>query len=94
MGKSSPFKAFALVLIFKVAIADLQVYKLAELEHATNNFAKELGEGMYAKVYEGRLRHTSVAVKVFLQHGQDGELEDASRPPGRSCLTASSMNCP
>ncbi len=50
---------------------------MAELEKATNNFAENnyLGEGMYAKVYKGMLRHTAVAIKRFVGEGEAGELE-------------------
>ncbi|XP_062199361.1 U-box domain-containing protein 33-like [Phragmites australis] len=55
----------------------LTEFSYGEIKEATNNFddSKEIGHGGCASVYEGFLRHTTVAIKKFNREGIIGERE-------------------
>ena len=57
-------------LMITVSIGQyLLKYSATELRQATNEFSDEclIGSGAFGKVYAAHLRHTDVAVKIFME---------------------------
>ncbi|CAN6461663.1 unnamed protein product [Victoria cruziana] len=73
-------------------IPNLLLFKLAELEEATNDFDREMriGQGCFGVVYKGKLRHTVVAIKKLnpdtihgdAQFNRDLQISDRSTNKG------------
>ncbi|KAK6920117.1 U-box domain [Dillenia turbinata] len=52
-------------------------FSFSEIEEATNKFdpSLKIGEGGYGSIFKGRLRHTTVAIKMLHSHSMQGPSE-------------------